>query len=448
MFFNRNNKITIDCAEKKDFEIDCAEKKDFEAVFALLTQNHASAFMSMGDLSKEDFYQLYQQWLKKSTVFVIREGNKIVALHRLCTMSADSEQAHLGELCSLAVDKERLGHNFGQVLFNYTIEYIHEHMPYLKKIIIGQDSDNKQAIAFSTQKLGFKGETFAPGWYRREKGQYNDKWHVGAYWLALYLDKAFEGQCLQTWESFTPSLPVLLDASSAGSSLRIIKRDQDVFCYFNEKQQAKLRWTAHTLRAKHIQAWSIELAPNANLEIVGLWLRQVIEDFSKTCKKIEVSSGDQKVITLLAQLGFHYRGKMTGSYQKDSNYYNELLADFGYFDITDAREVVNLYMNNGPEKEAVYHALSHCEQAVAVALANRSIDTFGAIYLNNLALQITCEGIGEKAIHIYELSGLSSPWYNLIDQLPEYLRKPWLNLAEVTLGHSALQEKANLQCRL
>ncbi len=186
-------------------------------------------------------------------------------------------------------------------------------------------------------------------------------------------------------------------------------------------------------RFQHVQFWEIKLEPDCDLDAMELCLRKLITDASQQCKKIEIFAADKNTAHLVERLGFHYRGKKTGSCKIEDNYYDEIGVDLSFFNIQDARELLTLYATHEYQQKRILSALKQCQEAIRKAFSEKQVDSYSALYLENMAFQMIREGLGEPAIRRYgQKNQEPQPWHALIAELPRVLKEDFIHLEKLT----------------
>ena len=150
---------------------------------------------------------------------------------------------------------------------------------------------------------------------------------------------------------------------------------------------------------------------------------------SSQCKKIEIYIADNDCAQLVESLGFHCRGKKKGSCERNGSYYDEIGVDLSFFNIEDAKELLNLSVTDNYQIARVSSALNQCQTVISNALSENEIDQYAELYLENMAFQMVREGLGELAIRRYgHMHQEPAPWSSLIQELQGSLKEKFINL--------------------
>ncbi len=96
--------------------------------------------------------------------------------------------------------------------------------------------------------------------------------------------------------------------------------------------------------------------------------------------------------------------------------------DFGVLHAIWMQDHINPFMS------LVSTVLETCKKAIQQEFDAKHIDSYAKLYLENLAFQMTREGLGETRLYIQD----NLPWLHLIEQLPEKLQTTFISLARVT----------------
>jgi len=393
---------------------------DFDVLYQIWMADHVNPFMSFEPMSKDEFQPIFESLFKSSEVYVIEQNGAVVAARRVSYGSGS--QAHIAELASFGVHPDHLRKGFGELFYKLIIEHIRKERPDITRIEITQETDNPPA-AHLAKKMSFTVEAIFPDWLIRTSGTHQSKWYIGESFLALALKPCSEPQSL--FKKFTPELPTL---SMNDVGITIAAQDDQATASLEGKLHATCQFSSGVRRYAHIQFWTLKLEPDCDPKVIQIFLRALAMKAAKTHKKIEVFTADRATVEILATLGFHFRGEKIASCKIDNKYFNEAALDLGFFNIADAKLMLEKLKIT--DVAPLLESLEECHFAIQDALAAKEIDEYAQKYLENLAYQMTREARSETTLYMHE----QAPWSALLDELPERLKEPFSSLA-LLLNH-------------
>jgi putative acetyltransferase len=390
--------------------------------------------MTFERLPKEQFKPIFDTLMKYSEVYVIEDKGHVVATRRIIPSSG--EHAHSVELASFGVDKDHLGKGYGIRFYEFLIDKIRKEKPEVKRIEIGQETDNEIALNLA-KKMGFEAEVILPDWIRRKTGpeKYTSKWNMGARFMAFVLDPQLAEQSIANVKKYSPKMPTSNADQSLMNNIKIEidSENKKAVCYYKDKKLGVCHFAQGVRRFGHIQFWEIKLEPGCDLSAMEACLRKLACDAAQQCKKIEIFIADKESAQLVEALGFHCRGKKTGSCKIGNNYYDEIGVELSFFNIQDAKELLKISVTEEYQALRVASVLNKCQEDIHSALSERQIDQYAALYLENMAFQMIREGLGELAIHRYGQKDQDpQPWHALIQELPIQLKEDFIHLDKLT----------------
>lgn len=408
-----------------------AKNEDFDDIYNIWMQDHVIPFMTFERQPKEQFRAIFDKIMQGSDVYVIEDNGHVVATRRI--IPSGGTHAHSVELASFGVDKEHLGKKYGQLFYESLIEKIKQDRPDVKRIEIGQETDNAIALNLA-EKMGFKAEVIFPDWIRRATGteEYTRKWNMAARFMGFLVDPAFSEVAIANVKPYTPKLPSM-NMANEKVQIEIDRENNKAVCYLDGVKQGECSFSQGVRRFGHIQFWEINLEPGCDLGAMECLIRQVALEQADKCKKIEIYTSDATTARLVENLGFHCRGAKIGSCKIGNDYFNEIGVDLAFFNITDAKELAKIYVTDEYQSKRLNALLSECSKSINESLANNAIDKYTALYLENMAFQMVREAVGEVAIRRYGQAGqLAAPWHQLIEELPLDLKNQFIKLDQIT----------------
>lgn len=240
--------------------------EDFDDIYAIWMQDHVIPFMTFERLPKEQFKPIFETLMQSSEVYVIEDNGHVVATRRIIPSSG--EHAHSVEFASFGVDKDHLRKGYGRQFYEFLIDKIKKEKPDVKRIEIGQETDNAVALDLAL-KMGFKPEVIFTDWIRRETEpeEYKSKWNVGARFMALLIDPAFEKKSISNVEKYSPRMPPFLPDKDLADNIKIgvDQEKKRAICYYRNKLLGVCDFTQGVRRFGHVQFWDIKLEPDCNL---------------------------------------------------------------------------------------------------------------------------------------------------------------------------------------
>jgi hypothetical protein len=304
-------------------------------------------------------------------------------------------------------------------------------MPHVKRIELGQETDNDVALKLA-HKMGFKAEVIFPDWIRRKTGpeQYTRKWNMGARFMALLLDDT--QPTITNVQPYFPCMPLNKSANELldDCKIEIHTENKNAVCYHKDKIVGVCHFSQGVRRFEHIQFWDIQLEQDYNFIAMETCLRQLAANASQHCKKIEIFIADDNTSQIAKKLGFHCRGMKTGSRKMGEVYYDEIGVELSFFNVQDAMELLSISIDDQYQMLRIKNALNQCQQYIQHAYSEQKIDNYKMLYLENMAFQMVREGVGEIAIKRYDQH--NQPWSALIKELPESLQDSFIRLDALT----------------
>lgn len=400
-----------------------AKPDDFDVLYDLWMQDHINPFMSFELVSKEAFKPIFESMYQGSDIYVIEDNGQVVAVRRM-VFGAD-DHAHTAEFASFGVHKDHLRKGYGELFYQFFIDKIRIERPDITRIEISQETDNDPAFRLA-KKMGFNVEAIFPDWLPRKTGTHHGKWYVGERFCSLWLDPNNVQNVRSTLKKFEPELPLLRQDAI---NVKMEITENKALAYQEGKLQAVCSLSSGIRRYEHIQFWFLQIEPGCNLNVVMAFLRELAMIASDKHKKIEILTSDQDAVEALAKLGYHYRGEKIASRKIGDHYFNEIAADLSFFGIDDAKKMLGLLKSaDNYQLARVSSSLGSCQKAIQNAAAEGWIDQYAAFYLENLAFQMTREGMGETKL----TNPTNAPWSGLIEALPEKLKAVFVSLAQAT----------------
>lgn len=404
-----------------------ATTDDFQAIYAIWMQDHVIPFMTFEQMPEQDFKPIFDTLMQQSEIYVIENNRRIVATRRI--IPGSGEHAHSVELASFCVAKDSQRNGYGTRFYEFLITKIKSDMPHVKRIELGQETDNDVALKLA-QKMGFKAEVIFPDWIRRKTGPkiYTCKWNMGARFMALMLDSQPSLTNVQPYLAHMPDNKTANDMHDC--KIEIHSENKNAVCYYNNKIIGVCHFSQGVRRFEHIQFWDIQLEQDCNLQAMETCLRQLAALASQHSKKIEIFIADKDISQLAENLGFHCRGMKTGSRKIGEEYYDEIGVELSFFNVQDAMELLAISVTESYPLLRIKNALHKCQEAIQHAHSEQQIDPYKMLYLENMAFQMVREGVGEIAIKRYGQQ--NQPWNTLINQLPETLQESFIQLDALT----------------
>ncbi|OGT36429.1 MAG: hypothetical protein A3F11_06390 [Gammaproteobacteria bacterium RIFCSPHIGHO2_12_FULL_37_14] len=396
-----------------------ATPDDFDALYEIWMQDHINPFMSFEQMPKNEFRPIFDQLFKASDIYVIEDAGQVVAARRIIFDSDD--HAHTAYFASFGVHKDHLRKGYGELFYNVFIDLIRSKRPDITRIELTQETDNDPALRLAN-KMGFKVEAAFPDWLPRTTGTHKDKWYIAERFHALLLDQKIETK--SALDKLPPELPLLTVNSS---KLKLEIKDKKANGYQDEKLQATCSFSSGVRRYAHIEFWTVQLEPGCDPKAVQAFLRELAVVAAQKHKKIEILTSDQHTLDVLSKLGFHCRGEKIASRKVGNDYFNEVGVDLGFFNIDDAKQMLTTIKDaDGYQLIRVSSSLESCKKAIQQEFESKQIDQYAKLFLENMAFQMTREGMGET--RLYNQS--NAPWPALIDALPEKLKTVFIPLGQ------------------
>jgi GNAT superfamily N-acetyltransferase len=390
-----------------------ASRDDFEALYGLWMQDHINPFMSFELISQDEFKPIFEKLFSDSEIYVIEEAGKVVAARRMDYGTDD--HAHLAEFASFGVDKDHLRKGYGKLFYDFFIAKIKKERADITRIEISQETDNDPAL-YLALKQGFKVEATFPDWLTRTTGTHKEKWYVGERFLACLLNSNIKvkSQLVQ----LPPELPALKQSSG---EVKLEVKENKASGYLNGKIQATCSLSSGVRRYDHIQFWNLQLESDCDPLVAQIILRELAVNASCQCKKIEIFTSDQNTLNILSKLGFHCRGEKIASRKIGNEYFNEVGVDLSFFNIEDALRMLKTISEIEAYKRVqVSSLLTSCQTKIQAEFKEGNIDEYACLYLENIAFQMTREGL--TVTRLYDEK--NAPWAALVQQLtlPPFFR--------------------------
>ncbi len=403
-----------------------ARPGDYLAIYKICMQPDVIEWMSFQKMNLDEFKAFFEKIVQDSEIYVAFDDDtdQVVAIRQVSFRKEPQKQHCIvfqswGENIDYALSGDE------SQLYDYCIASAIKNKPEITRIEFTQSYGNDMAYQEACAK-GFKVEASQPEWLSREEngGVYN----LPERFFFMLLDKSIPEHIVNQGMQFTERLPPLMAYNY--KKIRVVYDNGKYNCY-NKKGILLGVCTLYPGQGsiKHILFISIDLANNADTELMMVCLRDIImREKNKGIKKIELTSYDKRMLNILQKLGFYCRGEKKASIKIGNDYFNEVCADFSFFDIEDAKKILPTVKNSRKYGvNEIEQALEKCQAAIKFHLTEtRSIGTYGATYLSNLAFQITRENLSN-----YELySSYQAPWYTtiLIDTLPKEIKLSLKNL--------------------
>lgn len=398
-----------------------ATEQDLEALHEIWMQDHVNPFMAFEQMPIDRFKPIFTKLFYSSHLYVLEAGGKVVATRRV--IYGKDERAHTAEFASFAVHKDYLRGGYGKQFTAELFALIKREHPEIRRIEISQETDNPAALALA-KKIGFRDEGVFPDWLVRNTGTRKSSQLVGERFLAYH----FNDIPLTDAKPIRPQVPNLKSPTYGLSNLndkfKVEFKDNIATCRCDSKTLVTCEFDSGSLRYDHIKFLNIKPAPDCSTDQLQQFLEELVVHASTlpNCKKLEIFTHDKKVIEALKNLGFHHRCHKVASYKEGSQYYDEDGFDFAFFDIQNAeRFVYQLQLKTGKLK--LVQQLGLCTRAIEYAHQDYQIKDFGRLYLQNLAYQMVTSAHDSE--HPYHRQ---APWENLTKELPDNIRKPFVNL--------------------
>lgn len=372
---------------------------DLDELHEIWMQDHILPFMTFLQLSKEDFKPIFETFLSESEIYVLEEEGKIIATRRI--IFRKEPYAHSVEFASFGVHKNYLKQGHGAYLYQYLLNKIRKERPEIKRIEIRQETNNKIALCLA-KKMGFKIEVIQPDWScrLRKTKKYLSKYYIPSRFLAFKLpDEDKINQCASLVKCFAPEIPALNTNHDLlkHSHIQIDSAKNEARFFYKNNELGVCEFKQGVRTFSHIQFWTIKLNPTFNLPAMEVCLRELICNASLQCKKIEIYTHELKIQQLLTALGFSCRGKRVASYKENGVYYDEISCDFSFFNIDDAKELLNNINDDVYSKKnfLLLRLLDKHKETIQQAFNNKKIDKFASLYLQNYVYQNIRDSIAE-----------------------------------------------------
>ncbi len=387
-----------------------ARLEDFDSIYEIWMQDHINPFMSFEKMSTGKFRDIYKTLFDSSHIYVLEEDNKVVAVQRI--VYGSGLNAHTAYFCSFGVHKDYLRKGYGQLFYDKFLILLSKN-PHISRVELTQETDNSSKALYLAEKNKFTSCGTFPEWQPRLTGpqEYINKWPVAE----RIFERIIKEEILKDSKdspSFEACIPPLMIKER---EFNVVKSATEVSCYTKGELVATCKIENGVRRLGHIQFWSVQLAPNCDLEIASQFLRQLAMETKNQYKKIEIFSHDEKIISIIRELGFHYRVKKTASCKIGNEYYSQTGGDLSFYNIQDARKVLE-YSKIAVNCDEVYNYLQNCAEAINEAAQIQLIDEYGKLYLENLAFQMVREVHSEA---LYDKT--NKPWERLIEEIPDSL---------------------------
>lgn len=130
-----------------------------------------------------------------------------------------------------------------------------------------------------------------------------------------------------------------------------------------------------------------------------------------TVKKLELFTHQDNAIALCQDLGFWMRGEKIASFCEGGEYYNELGVEYSFFDIDDAK----LLLNSFKQDEGITDQLYTLQNIINLLEEDKSCDILGKNYLANIVYQIVRDELLDQKLFV---SLGEKPWEQVLQQCP------------------------------
>ncbi len=277
-----------------------ATDKDMKAIWEIWMQDHVIKYMSFEKMSLSEFESLFRYFKETSQIYVMTKlqndkAEKIIAVIRLGF--GEGNRSHVVGFYSLGLHKDYLNKTYGYRIHEQVIEYV-KTMPNVKRIELSQSEGNRVAFRL-VEKFGFKLEAIFPGWLHEK---------LYERYMALIVDNSILSNIANAELIFTPS--------------------QNLHVYSGHPVPIEYTITRGPSVIKHIAFLTIVLKSSDDLNHAADFMEDVAKQLAQEgIKKIEVFTHDSRVLTLLAMLGYRYRGRKIASLKIQNKYYDEIGAD-------------------------------------------------------------------------------------------------------------------------
>lgn len=466
-----------------------AEPKDYETIHGLWMQDYVISWMSFEkEMDSKKFIKCYKRLKNESEIYVLIdeiEGDKIIIGVMRLKRGKEKHNRHVVEFCSLAV--KECYRNTGYASFFYEeCEKKAREMEAIEGIRVNtaratQSGGNGPSILL-VKKYGFLEEAVFPDWLER-KGPKRDNGSTGNFYVIeryiyLFLDEevaslAAKLPSLHYTENFPP---MKFAEDDQNITIQRIPKDwgYQFICYYrNEKNllmTVDLRPNNSVIR--HIGFLSIQLTSTAYVSEAIIGLRKILiaimQEKDTKIKKLELFTADSKVIELCKDLCFFKRGETPASHYVNGKYSNEVGLEYSFFNIQDARNLIEAKEPNPHKRKNLNEALTCCEITIESLVKRNFCDILAARYFENLAYQIVRDEL--KLEYLVSLS--DKRWQALLVKCPLSLQQNLIDLLDSfqsplpgffpnklgeTLSHSQQQlnnissdqnEKGKLVCKL
>lgn len=410
-----------------------ATLSDYAAIHEIWMQPHVLPYMSFVKASRENFQPLFEQLMIESEVYVLEDDTgTVVGVRRI--IYGTGEESHTACFASFGIHEKHLNKGYATVIFNQLISILKAQS--IQRVEISQEGTNDKAFEIA-KHFGFKLELNFPGWlYIWPEGQENTEnknyYNIPERFLAYFIDENLAKKTIAKGKIFEPKLPTCL-LSVANSKEDVFFQDQiqktNLKIFLKDELQATITLNPGVRRFDHILFLSIHLEPEAHLLKVQNDLCQLLATVADKFKKVEVYTDDQKVLDILANLGFQCRGEKIGSIKRKDSYYNQIGADLNFYDINDAKIFLKTQNLESYYQIKLTQNLTNCKQKIDAAFSENKINKYGALYLENLAYQL----IQEKLFTYKMYPKDSKVLLILIENLPDESFKSQLIILQDTL---------------
>ncbi|MFI4955756.1 MAG: GNAT family N-acetyltransferase [Gammaproteobacteria bacterium] len=402
-----------------------AHLADFDAIHAIWMQEDVLPFLGWEKTSREDFRPIFDEIRNASELYVLRLGDEVVAVRRIVLY--DGQHSHTAELGAFAVHQDHRRKGYGELFYKLLMEEIKTNKPNIKRIQLGQTTDNFPALVLS-EKMGFTPDFIFPDRPRRKTGPqaYINKWHMGSRYMTYVIDKTIVDCSIKNADKFSLAIPDLNPNKTIleNISIEMTTDGKKAVCYYHDEKIATFTFARWARRFSHIQYWEVQKEPMCDKLVLEACFRKLAFDASIHCKKIEIFSADQDLSDVLKNLGGHYCGTKKGGCKMGDQYYDEIAVNISFFNIKDALELMNIYVKNSEKELKASLALINCQKNIKKAFSENYIDKYAALFLENMAYHMVREGLGEGAIRRYGQEGQDpQPWDSLINALPSTIDK-------------------------
>ncbi|KTD24983.1 Acetyltransferase (GNAT) family [Legionella lansingensis] len=392
-----------------------AQSDDYDAIWAIWMQDHIIQWMSFGKQSKEEFRTHYARMTEASDIYVlidkVNDQEKIVGVRRI--KFGKNQYQHIAEYCSMAIDKDYQSKGYAKLFYQESEKIVRK--AGIKRIQLTQSGGN--LAAFHIIDKSFSEEAVFPDWLQRHNN--NGDFYLIERYIYRFLDDK-----LAAIASKLPSLKyqeVIPPLRAVSNNAITVQRVNNQFiAYFKEKPLLTLDFYPDNSVIRHIGFLSIQFHLLDHQPEATLALQKILSDIlEEGCvKKVELFTAELAVAELCRNTGFFVRGEKIASYYDDKEgYKNELGVEYSFFNIVDTQSLITAKMADPMKRESIASVLLSCSERIDALVKNKTCDSLGARYLENLVYQIVRDGLGLNKI----FSLVDKRWIPLINEVPSAL---------------------------